>query len=105
APGEGPSERAMDGGMFRCELIARGDGGTVLRGRIAGRGDPGNRATTVFVCEAALALAVDAADLPAAPGGGVLTPATALGAPYARRLAEAGMDIRPLPGAGGSWAY
>ena len=35
----------------------------------------------------------------------MLTPATALGAPYARRLAEAGMDIRPLPEAGGSWAY
>ncbi|MFM1988412.1 MAG: hypothetical protein RJA99_1369 [Pseudomonadota bacterium] len=110
APGEGPSERAMDEGRFRCELVARGERGTILRGRVAGRGDPGNRATTVFVCEAALALATNA-DAPARSGalpasaGGVLTPATALGAPYARRLVDAGMDIRPLPGDEGSWAY
>jgi short subunit dehydrogenase-like uncharacterized protein len=96
----------MDEGSFRCELVAHGERGTVLRGRVAGRGDPGNRATTVFVCEAALALASDADALPRRAGeGGVLTPATALGAPYARRLAARGIEIRPPPPDDESSAY
>ncbi len=94
APGSGPSERSMDRGSFRCELVGRGERGSMVRGRIAGRGDPGNRATTIFVCEAALALACDIDALPV--GGGVLTPAAALGLVYARRLAAAGMTIEPL---------
>jgi short subunit dehydrogenase-like uncharacterized protein len=98
APGEGPSERAMDNGSFACELIGESDNGTQVRVRIAGRGDPGNRATTIFVCEAAMALAGDVRKLPGgATRGGVLTPATALGLPYARRLAAAGMTVEPLP--------
>ena len=91
APGEGPSERAMDEGWFRCRLVARDAEGHVLRGKIADRGDPGNRATTKFVCESALALLHDADALP--PGGGVLTPATAFGAVLVRRLREAGMTL------------
>ena len=98
APGEGPSEAVMDGGSFRCELIARGASGATARARVAGQGDPGNRATTIFVCESALALADDPGQLPGGPDrGGVLTPATALGAVLARRLAAAGMSIEPLP--------
>ena len=97
APGEGPSERAMDSGSFRCELIGESASGHRVHGRIAGRGDPGNRATTVFVCESALALAGDARRLPGgATRGGVLTPATALGLVLARRLAAAGLTVEPL---------
>jgi short subunit dehydrogenase-like uncharacterized protein len=97
APGEGPSERSMDHGSLRCELIGESENGTQVRGCIAGRGDPGNRATTLFVCEAAMALAGDVRKLPGgASRGGVLTPATALGLPYARRLAAAGITIQPL---------
>jgi len=97
-PGKGPSERSMDGGSFCCELIGESADGTQVRGRIAGRGDPGNRATTLFVCEAAVALAGDARKLPGgARRGGVLTPARALGLAYARRLAAAGMTVEPLP--------
>lgn len=96
-PGEGPSERSMDRGSFRCELVGTGERGARLRGCIAGRGDPGNRATTTFVCEAALALAQDAATLPGgASFGGVLTPATAFGAVLATRLRGAGMTVEPL---------
>jgi short subunit dehydrogenase-like uncharacterized protein len=98
APGEGPSERAMDGGSFRCELVGWSAGGHRVRGRIAGRGDPGNRATTVMVCESALALAGDVRRLPGgAARGGVLTPSTALGAELAHRLVAAGMTVEPLP--------
>jgi short subunit dehydrogenase-like uncharacterized protein len=96
APGQGPSERSMDGGGFRCELVATGERGSVQRGRIADRGDPGNRATTKMVCEAALALALDGDRLPHAGRlGGVLTPATALGDVLAGRLRQAGMTVEP----------
>nr|WP_316644025.1 saccharopine dehydrogenase NADP-binding domain-containing protein [uncultured Roseateles sp.] len=93
-PGSGPSERSMDGGWFRCELIGTSAGSRRLRGRVAGKGDPGNRATTRFVCEAALALALDGADLPGgARRGGVLTPASGLGEVLVRRLQVAGMTL------------
>ncbi len=99
APGEGPSERSMDGGAFRCDLIGRSASGRVERARIAGRGDPGNRATTTLVCEAALALATETDLLPGGRGaGGVLTPASGLGDVLARRLAAAGLTVEPPPG-------
>jgi len=85
----------MDNGSFRCELVGKSASGKQVRGRIAGQGDPGNRATTRFVCEAALALALDQDKLPG--GGGVLTPATGLGDVLARRLAAVGMTVEPLP--------
>jgi len=88
----------MDRGSFRCELVGRSAGGHVVRGRLSGTGDPGNRATTKFVCEAALALACTPDELPGGPAaGGVLTPATGLGAVLARRLAAAGMRLAPMP--------
>jgi short subunit dehydrogenase-like uncharacterized protein len=86
----------MDRGGFRCELVATGERGSVQPGRIADRGDPGNRATTKMVCEAALALALDGDRLPHAGRlGGVLTPATALGEVLASRLRQAGMTVEP----------
>jgi short subunit dehydrogenase-like uncharacterized protein len=58
------------------------------------RGDPSNQATVRFVCESALCLALQEADLPGGPGrGGVLTPATALGDVLAERLRQSGMPI------------
>ena len=98
APGLGPTERAMDEGSFRCEVMARGERGTRVRGRIVARGDPGNRATTVFACESALALALQADRLPGAAGrGGVLTPATAFGEVLVDRLHRAGIVLEPQP--------
>jgi short subunit dehydrogenase-like uncharacterized protein len=97
APGQGPSERSMDAGSFRCELVGRGDRGALVRARIAARGDPGNRATTVMVCEAALALAQDGAQLPGGRRlGGVLTPASGLGDALVQRLRRAGMTLEIL---------
>jgi short subunit dehydrogenase-like uncharacterized protein len=97
APGQGPSQRTMDGGWFRCELVGKTAGGKVLRGRIAGQGDPGNRATTRFVCESALALAQQPQALPGGErGGGVLTPASGLGLVLARRLLALGMTVEPM---------
>ena len=91
-PGEGPSDAAMDGGSFRADMVGRSADGHQLRARVADRGDPGNRATTKMVCEAALGLALDADSLP--PGGGVLTPASGLGQVLLDRLRAAGMTLR-----------
>jgi short subunit dehydrogenase-like uncharacterized protein len=94
SPGEGPSALIMDGGHFRCELVGTGERGTVVRARIVTQGDPGNRATTQFVCESALALVLDLAVLPGgARHGGVLTPATAFGDVLVNRLRAAGTTI------------
>jgi short subunit dehydrogenase-like uncharacterized protein len=96
APGEGPSERTMDGGSFRCELVGKTASGKQVRGRVAGPGDPGNRATTKFVCESALALALQPQALVGAGRGGVLTPASALGKVLAQRLVALGITVEPL---------
>ena len=93
-PGQGPSEASMNNGSFRCELIGRSASGGVLRGRVADEGDPGNRATTKMVCEAALCLALDTDKLPGGAGyGGVLTPAAGLGDVLVSRLRQAGMTL------------
>ena len=93
-PGEGPSERSMDNGSFRCQLIGKSANGHVVKATVADKGDPGNRATTKFICESALALVQNFDDLPGGfKRGGVITPAYALGDVIVRRLRAAGMTI------------
>lgn len=93
-PGEGPSPETMDRGWFTCDVIGIAEDGRQERGMIRYDGDPGNRATTVFVCESALSLALHADALPGGPArGGVLTPATGLGDVLVRRLRHAGTTI------------
>lgn len=92
APGEGPSEAEMDGGFFRCDLVGYTTSGHTLRARVADLGDPGNRATTKFVCETALALLARDAKAQGERGG-VLTPASALGDALVARLRAAGMTL------------
>lgn len=93
-PGSGPSEQTMNEGWFSCELIATAADGRKVRGMIRDQGDPGNRATVKFVCESALALALQTDELPGGSSrGGILTPSTALGDVLAERLRRAGMTI------------
>jgi short subunit dehydrogenase-like uncharacterized protein len=93
-PGEGPSEKAIRDGWFKCELVASAENGQRVRGLIAHDGDPSNSATTQFVSEAALSLSLDGDRLPGgASRGGVLTPATALGEPYVARIRDAGTCV------------
>lgn len=97
-PGEGPSRARMDQGWFRCDLVGRSARGEVVRARIEDQGDPGNRATTKMVCEAALTLLGGAQDLPGGAGhGGVLTPASGLGGALVQRLRHAGMTLQVEP--------
>jgi short subunit dehydrogenase-like uncharacterized protein len=93
-PGEGPSEQTMNQGWFTCELLGTAVDGRKVRGLIRDQGDPGNRATVKFVCEAALSLALQTNELPGGQTrGGILTPATGIGDVLAARLRRAGMTI------------
>jgi short subunit dehydrogenase-like uncharacterized protein len=94
APGEGPTDKAMDEGHFRALFVGFADDGTKAWALISDKGDPGNRVTVKCICESALALALDRDHLPGAPGrAGLLTPATALGLPLVARLRAAGMTL------------
>jgi short subunit dehydrogenase-like uncharacterized protein len=93
-PGSGPSEKTMNEGWFRCELLGWSSDGRKVQGLISDRGDPGNRATVKFLCESALCLALDADKLPGGrQRGGILTPATGLGNVLAERLRQTGMTL------------
>ena len=63
----------------------------MLRERVSDSGDPGNRATTKMVCAAALALVRERHRLPGK--GGVLMPASGLGAVLLEHLRAAGMAL------------
>ncbi len=91
APGQGPSEAAMDGGFFRTRLVGRGASGVVVKGEISGPGDPGNRATVRMLCSAALALVEDRERLP--ERAGFLTPATCFEQVLVDRLRDRGMTL------------
>jgi short subunit dehydrogenase-like uncharacterized protein len=88
-PGEGPSEKTQANGFFKVEITARGESGRIHRAKVAAQGDPGYAATAVLFGEAALCLALD--ELPS--GGGVLTPATAMGMVLVERLRAAGVTL------------
>jgi short subunit dehydrogenase-like uncharacterized protein len=94
-PGEGPSEKTMNEGFFRCVLIGTAKNGAQVRGVFKGQGDAGNRVTVKCLCESAFVLALP----DTTPGGaktlagGVLTPVAALGDALTDRLATAGITF------------
>jgi short subunit dehydrogenase-like uncharacterized protein len=95
-PGEGPSEKVMNSGFFKCEFIGVAKSGARVRGIFKGQGDAGNRITVKCLCESAFVLALRAADplgAKAGCGGGVLTPVTGLGEDMVGRLAGAGITF------------
>ena len=97
-PGSGPSEASMDGGSFRCQFVGHSASGKMVRGLIADKGDPGNRATTKMLCESALAMALELDELPGGrQHGGLLTPASGLGDVLVKRLLAAGMTLQVDP--------
>ncbi|HEY4118912.1 MAG TPA: saccharopine dehydrogenase NADP-binding domain-containing protein [Byssovorax sp.] len=85
-PGEGPSAEAREAGSFDLRLVGHGTDSKgaefTVRGVVTGKGDPGYAATSRMLGESALCLALD----PRASGGGVLTPAIALGDALVARL-------------------
>ena len=91
-PGEGPSEETMRKGFFDCLYTVEAEDGSISIFRMHGKGDPGYRVTSKFVCESALTLIYCADDLPGGKDyGGLLTPASGLGQPLIERLSKAGI--------------
>lgn len=89
-PGEGPSEETMRNGFFDCLFTTEAEDGSKNIFRMHGKGDPGYRVTSKFVCESALTLVHDQDKLPGGKGyGGLLTPASGLGEPLIERLRKA----------------
>jgi short subunit dehydrogenase-like uncharacterized protein len=94
SPGEGPDAAARESGFLRVRLVGLSEGGDRVEAVFEAQGDPGYHITITTACQAALTLALDGDALPGGPSrGGVLTPATALGAPYVQRLRDAGIRL------------
>jgi short subunit dehydrogenase-like uncharacterized protein len=91
SPGQGPSQSTRDNGHFRIRVHARTSTGARYDSVVAATGDPGYAATAVMFGQSALCLALDGERLP--PGGGVLTPATAMGSVLADRLRSQGFTL------------
>jgi len=93
-PGEGPDREAREKGYFVTRLVGLGRDSQgepfVVRGKVRGEKDPGYGGTAIMLGEAAVCLALDGAEL---EGGGVLTPATAMGQTLVERLRAAGMTF------------
>ena len=85
-PGEGPNESKRENGFF--EFWTHGsDDSDHLRVKVTGQRDPGYGATSRMLAQAALCLAQDSLSV----GGGIWTPASAMGDALLQRLP--GVDI------------
>ena len=91
-PGQGPSDKVQRTGRFRVEIHGTTTTGATYIATVAADGDPGYAATSVMLSQSGLCLASD--DLP--DGGGVLTPAVAMGEVLTARLRARGFtfDVR-----------
>jgi len=88
-PGEGPDRESRERGFYEMFLQAENSAG-VLRAKVTGDMDPGYGSTSKMLGEAAVCLAKD--DL--GEGGGILTPASAMGDHLIDRLtANAGLTF------------
>jgi short subunit dehydrogenase-like uncharacterized protein len=93
-PGEGPSKETMENGFFDSFFSAEVGSGEKKLFRVHGKGDPGYKVTSKFVCESALTLIKEREKLPGGRGyGGVLTPASGLGQPLIDRLSSNGVNF------------
>ncbi|MGV8874732.1 MAG: saccharopine dehydrogenase family protein, partial [Rhodococcus sp. (in: high G+C Gram-positive bacteria)] len=90
-PGDGPSRKVRDNGLFVTETYTTTSTGARYRTMIRASGDPGYKATSVMLAESALTLALRHDDLPSRAG--ILTPATAMGAVIVEALQAAGFTI------------
>ena len=81
-PGEGPDRELQESGFFNLMQIGALPDGTILKTRITGDQDPGYGSTSKMLSECAVCLAKDELD----SGGGVLTPASAMGSALLERL-------------------
>jgi short subunit dehydrogenase-like uncharacterized protein len=96
APGEGPSREQRESGFFDLRQFGVMPDGAVIKSRITGDRDPGYGSTSKMLAESGVCLAIDNLD----SGGGVLTPAAAMGdALLARLQNNAGLSFEILDNA------
>ncbi len=88
-PGEGPSEKLQRTGHFTVEVHTRTSTGAHYVATVSGKGDPGYAATAVMFGQSALSLGTDLLG----SGGGVLTPAVAMGTALVERLRAQGFSF------------
>lgn len=91
-PGEGPSRESIEEGYFIVELFGSfAHSERTVHAKVRGERDPGYGATATMIAESAICLALQGNQL-SSPGG-ILTPASAMGAPLVDRLRDAGMTF------------
>ena len=85
-PGEGPDKEKRETGFFEIEFYAQGaaDKSNEIRAVVRGDKDPGYGSTSKMIAESAICLALDDISV----GGGVWTPASAMGVLLIKRLHE-----------------
>ena len=81
-PGEGPSRAEREAGHYDVLFIGSGSGDQMLKVGVKGDRDPGYGSTSKMIAEAAMCLLQDAGSL----GGGIWTPASAMGHKLIARL-------------------
>ena len=91
APGEGPSKESRENGNYDVLFCADLTDGSSLHVSVSGDMDPGYGSTSKMIAESALCLVNDCAEL----GGGIYTPAPAMGEKLITRLqANAGLSFK-----------
>ena len=81
-PGEGPSKEEREAGLYDFALLGITKNGDRIRATVTGDKDPGYGSTSKIISEAAICLVKDCTDL----GGGIYTPAAAMGLTLVARL-------------------
>jgi short subunit dehydrogenase-like uncharacterized protein len=81
-PGEGPSKEEREAGLYDFALLGITKNGDRIRATVTGDKDPGYGSTSKIISEAAICLIKDCTDL----GGGIYTPAAAMGLTLVGRL-------------------
>jgi short subunit dehydrogenase-like uncharacterized protein len=84
APGEGPSEAEREAGFYDLLFIGESGDGQSLCTNVKGDMDPGYGSTSKMIAEAAICLAEN----PDMAGGGIWTPAPAMGEALIERLQQ-----------------
>lgn len=87
-PGDGPSEQLREGGYANIYVVGTGgkNGDKAAAHMEFNGADPGYKGTAALAVEAALCMALPSEKAKLAPGGGCLTPATALGQTLVDRM-------------------
>jgi short subunit dehydrogenase-like uncharacterized protein len=95
-PGEGPSAQARETGFFDLRFYGKSQDGRIHVAKVTGDRDPGYGSTAKMISEAAICLADE---VPAEEvGGGLWTPASAMGQKLITRLVRnAGLTFEMLP--------